>query len=494
MFTDPDLETVGPYRLQKIIGSGTTGTVRLATHSQTGAAVALKIISKSSFEQKPDLQVRVRREIALMQIVNHPNILRLLDVYESPNHLHMVLEYAEHGELFDFLVARRSLSERVALDFFRQITLGLEYLHSHGICHRDLKPENILLDRTNRVKIADFGFARWVRRDVTDPPCGSPHYAAPEVFSEMPYDGRRADIWSLGVILFALLAGYLPFDAPSMLHLIEKVKVGCFEMPPFDDDLSDLIRSMLSVDPLMRPSITEIKSSPVFTRGLPPAYRLPQPLPLSAIPLLQNPATIPPWVLTVVRHIGYDDEELRADLSEDSVSMAKVFVAMLTARQCSAQIPWNGGAAPDAGVLAGPPFMAPAAGASPDRADPFRRRVQRPVALTVRSVADRPEWCVDPDPGLELAEEVIVAGLPLCDVVACAQRAAGEAGLEFLHPDPETLFCRSDELVATVCTTVSSEDRVVVGAVLHHGRVELFKEFTMRMAELLKQEADAEST
>ncbi|OHT06536.1 CAMK family protein kinase [Tritrichomonas foetus] len=199
-------QTLGPYIVQRVLGEGTTGKVKLAYHKETGEQVAIKIISKSSFEQKPNLQMKVQREIALMRVVDHPNILNLIDVLESHRHLCMVLEYAQNGELFDFLVLRRFLPIEMAMDFFRQIVLAIEYLHFHGICHRDLKPENILLDANNRIKIADFGFARWIKSRVTDTSCGSPHYAAPEVIRGIPYDGRCADIWSLGVILYALLA------------------------------------------------------------------------------------------------------------------------------------------------------------------------------------------------------------------------------------------------------------------------------------------------
>ena len=156
----PKVSTVGPYILQRILGEGTTGKVKLAYHKDTGEQVAIKIISKSSFDQKPNLQMKVRREIALMRVINHPNILNFIDVYESQRHLCIILEYAQNGELFDFLVARRFLPVDMAMDFFRQIVLALEYLHFHQICHRDLKPENILLNKFNRIKIADFGFAR----------------------------------------------------------------------------------------------------------------------------------------------------------------------------------------------------------------------------------------------------------------------------------------------------------------------------------------------
>jgi BR serine/threonine kinase len=142
-----------------------------------------------------------------MRLFDHPHLLKLIEVYESAHHLYIVLEHAEHGELFDLLISAKSLPLILAMKIFREIIYGLEFLHSIAICHRDLKPENILLNQFNDIKIGDFGFARWMRRNIAETSCGSPHYAAPEVVRGIPYDGRAADIWSCGVILFALLSG-----------------------------------------------------------------------------------------------------------------------------------------------------------------------------------------------------------------------------------------------------------------------------------------------
>jgi BR serine/threonine kinase len=196
---------IGDYDLLETLGEGTTGKVRLAKHSVTGDLVAIKIIRKSDFVQRPILQQKIEREISLMKLMDHPHILKLLDVLDSPRHIHLVLEYAENGELFDYVVRAQTLRVDVALEIFRQIIYGLDYLHSLSICHRDLKPENILLDGNGQIRIADFGFARWMRAKIAETSCGSPHYAAPEVIRGLPYDGCAADIWSAGVILYALL-------------------------------------------------------------------------------------------------------------------------------------------------------------------------------------------------------------------------------------------------------------------------------------------------
>ena len=165
----------------------------------------MKIIKKHQFDSSPEILLKIRREISLMRVLNHPHLLKLIDVYESKNRLFIILEYAAHGELFDYLSQQGYLAPEVAMKFFRQIIYGLDYLHSNSICHRDLKLENILLDEHDNLKIADFGFARWMKSNIAETSCGSPHYAAPEVIKGLPYDGRASDIWSCGVILYCLL-------------------------------------------------------------------------------------------------------------------------------------------------------------------------------------------------------------------------------------------------------------------------------------------------
>jgi BR serine/threonine kinase len=202
----PDPRQIGAYRVIRTLGAGATGKVKLAEHAASGRAVAIKIIKKANLAGQPALRQKIEREVALMRLLDHPQILRLLDVVDGADALHLVLEYAQNGQLFDFLARAGRLAAAAALDVFRQLIYGLDYLHARAICHRDLKPENLLLDGSGRVRIADFGFARWMRTKVADTPCGAPHYAAPEVIHGQPYDGCAADIWSAGVILYALLA------------------------------------------------------------------------------------------------------------------------------------------------------------------------------------------------------------------------------------------------------------------------------------------------
>lgn len=196
---------LGPYILLQELGAGAIGKVRLAVHTETQQTFAIKIISKAAFQKRPELQNKIQREISLMRLFTHPHLLKLIDVLESPRHLYIVLEYASNGSLFEYIVKAGRLPHDVAARIFRQIIYGLEYLHSLGICHRDLKPENILIDANLNIKIADFGFAKLLKGSITETACGSPHYAAPEVIKGIPYDGRRADVWSCGVVLYALI-------------------------------------------------------------------------------------------------------------------------------------------------------------------------------------------------------------------------------------------------------------------------------------------------
>jgi BR serine/threonine kinase len=333
---------IGDYQVLELLGAGNSAKVKLARHINTGQLVAVKILKKANLTKKPILYGKLQREIALLSLFDHPHILRIYEVFESDSHLYIVTEYAENRELFDLLVARKRLPENEAIDFFREIIYALEYLHHHGICHRDLKPENLLLDGNLTLRIADFGFARWMRSDVTSTSCGSPHYTAPEVIRAQPYDGRIADVWSSGIILFTMLAGRRPFDDSSLRHLLLKIKKGEFEMPQFEDEIQDLIGRILVVDPGKRITIPEIKKHPAFLHGLPEGYVLPSPVPLPRIVVPVDTGSVQPQLLKVLRQVGYhSDEDLLSDLGSAEHTMAKVFHYMLTRAVDRASLPWG---------------------------------------------------------------------------------------------------------------------------------------------------------
>ncbi|ODQ49393.1 hypothetical protein PICMEDRAFT_57440 [Pichia membranifaciens NRRL Y-2026] len=280
---------VGPWRLGRTLGKGSTGRVRLAKHTTTGQLAAIKIVPKNIIDfdgsnsasnnnqrkkkrkQKVDengLPYGIEREIIIMKLISHPNIMALYDVWENKNELYLVLEYVEGGELFDFLISNGRLGEQDAVKYFRMIINGVSYCHKFNICHRDLKPENILLDKNGKIKIADFGMAALeTQQKLLETSCGSPHYASPEIVAGKTYHGSPSDVWSCGVILFALLTGHLPFDDPNIRQLLLKVQTGKFHMPSnLSDEAKDLIWSMLRVNPNERISIDKISQHPLMLR------------------------------------------------------------------------------------------------------------------------------------------------------------------------------------------------------------------------------------
>ncbi|ORY33799.1 hypothetical protein BCR39DRAFT_519287 [Naematelia encephala] len=210
----------------------------------------------------------IEREIVIMKLIDHPNVMSLYDVWETAKELYLVLEYVEGGELFDYLVSCGRLHPDEASRYFQQIVAGVDYCHRFNICHRDLKPENLLLDAEKNIKIADFGMAALEPSDrLLETSCGSPHYASPEIVAGLSYHGAASDIWSCGVILFALLTGRLPFDDENIRVLLQKVKNGRFAMPAdLPADAKDLITRMLVVDPEKRITMAEIMRHPFFQR------------------------------------------------------------------------------------------------------------------------------------------------------------------------------------------------------------------------------------
>lgn len=270
---------IGPWKLGKLIGQGASGRVRHAVNTSTGLQAAIKIVPKQilassrmsirDVSAKQDkMTLGIEREIVIMKLIEHPNVLGLMDVYETSKELYLILEYVAGGELFDYLVSKGRLRPTEARAYFRQIIFGLHYCHSFNICHRDLKPENLLLDGSKRtVKVADFGMAALQPNEkMLETSCGSPHYASPEIVSGKSYKGTASDIWSCGIILFALLCGRLPFDDPNIQTLLGKVRLGKFDMPDYlESHAKDLIWKMLTVDPEKRYKMRDIMRHPWFT-------------------------------------------------------------------------------------------------------------------------------------------------------------------------------------------------------------------------------------
>ncbi|XP_041710929.1 MAP/microtubule affinity-regulating kinase 3 isoform X7 [Coregonus clupeaformis] len=249
---------VGNYRLLKTIGKGNFAKVKLARHILTGREVAIKIIDKTQLN--PNSLQKLFREVRIMKILNHPNIVKLFEVIETERTLYLVMEYASGGEVFDYLVAHGRMKEKEARAKFRQIVSAVQYCHQKHIVHRDLKAENLLLDADMNIKIADFGFSNeFTMGNKLDTFCGSPPYAAPELFQGKKYDGPEVDVWSLGVILYTLVSGSLPFDGQNLKELRERVLRGKYRIPFYmSTDCENLLKRFLVLNPAKRGTLEEI--------------------------------------------------------------------------------------------------------------------------------------------------------------------------------------------------------------------------------------------
>ncbi|KAI8368795.1 kinase-like domain-containing protein [Choanephora cucurbitarum] len=244
LFTEPNHQkstSFGPYELLQTLGEGEFGKVKLGVHVETGQEVAVKLIKK---ERGANNRIsKIEREVSILRTLSHPYIVKLHNVIETEKHIGIILEYAPGGELFEHILAHRYLKEKDAKRFFAQLISGVYYMHKRKIVHRDLKLENILLDKNRNIVVTDFGFANQFASaadDMMATTCGSPCYAAPElVINPGLYAGSAVDVWSCGVILYAMLCGFLPFDDdPSN---------------PDSDDINQLYRYILSTE-LMFPS------------------------------------------------------------------------------------------------------------------------------------------------------------------------------------------------------------------------------------------------
>ena len=300
-----------------------------AINSDTKEAVAIKILDKEKIQQQ-NMGNQIKKEISIMKVVHHPNVVQLKEVLASRTKIFIVLELVTGGELFDSIVKEGKFSDDKARKYFRQLIHGLSYCNTKGVCHRDLKPENLLLDQNANLKISDFGVSAGEggeeRSDerkgpseaiaervvnycsggmllslhssplALTPPiqpsqlsalytggddgetnqrtlllhttCGTPNYVAPEVLEDKGYDGKKADIWSCGVILYVLLAGFLPFDEKKMADLFRKIQAAEVQYPAwFSDEVKDLLGMILTASPGDRATISTIQEHPWYTKG-----------------------------------------------------------------------------------------------------------------------------------------------------------------------------------------------------------------------------------
>ncbi|XP_011307582.1 serine/arginine repetitive matrix protein 2 [Fopius arisanus] len=246
------------FDIIKKLGQGTYGKVQLGINKETGQEVAIKTIKKCKIETEADL-IRIRREIQIMSSVQHPNIIHIYEVFENREKMVLVMEYAAGGELYDYLSERKVLAEEEARRIFRQISIAVFYCHKHKICHRDLKLENILLDQSGNAKIADFGLSNvFDDHRLLNTFCGSPLYASPEIVKGTPYHGPEVDCWSLGVLLYTLVYGAMPFDGSNFKRLTRQISASDYFEPKCPSPASPLIKDMLTKCPSRRADIERI--------------------------------------------------------------------------------------------------------------------------------------------------------------------------------------------------------------------------------------------
>ncbi|XP_027354649.1 CBL-interacting serine/threonine-protein kinase 12-like isoform X2 [Abrus precatorius] len=262
---------LGRFEIGKLLGHGTFAKVYYARNIKSGEGVAIKVIDKEKI-LKGGLVAHIKREISILRRVRHPNIVQLFEVMATKTKIYFVMEYVRGGELFN-KVAKGRLKEEAARKYFQQLISAVGFCHARGVYHRDLKPENLLLDENGNLKVSDFGLSAvsdQIRQDgLFHTFCGTPAYVAPEVLARKGYDGAKVDLWSCGVVLFVLMAGYLPFHDQNVMAMYKKIYRGEFRCPRwFSPDLSRLLTRLLDTKPETRIAIPDIMENKWFKKGV----------------------------------------------------------------------------------------------------------------------------------------------------------------------------------------------------------------------------------
>ena len=301
---------IGQFVLGEKLGQGTFGVVVIGTHQITGEKVAVKILDKEKILQETD-KSRLEREIKILKNMRHNNIVHLYDVKETPTSLYIIMEYICGKELFEYIIYNKKLSELEACKLYQQIISGIEYLGKIKVVHRDIKPENLLLDNKNNIKIVDFGLSNsYPKNELLTTACGSPCYAAPEMINGEKYYGLKADIWSSGIVLYAMLCGYLPFEEADNEKLYKKITEGKFKTPNFlSDSAKDFLHRILTTDPKNRITIPQMKKHPWFNL-INPKINMSEGLLLDKVivPIDEN------IIYIMVNQYKFNGEEIRTNL------------------------------------------------------------------------------------------------------------------------------------------------------------------------------------
>ncbi|KAH8860264.1 Serine/threonine-protein kinase par-1 [Schistosoma japonicum] len=325
-----DQPHVGKYRFIRTIGKGNFAKVKLASHVITGQQVAIKIIDKTQLS--PSSRQKLFREVRLMKLLDHPNIVKLFEIIDNDKILYLVMEYASGGEVFDYLVAHGRMKEKEARAKFRQIVSAVQYCHQKHIIHRDLKAENLLLDVDMNIKLADFGFSNEFSPGTKlDTFCGSPPYAAPELFQGKKYDGPEVDVWSLGVILYTLVSGSLPFDGQTLRELRERVLRGKYRIPFYmSTDCESLLKKMLVLNPSKRYTLEMVMKDRWMNTGYEDNVLSPY--------IEPEPDYTDPVRIEIMVNMGFSRDEIEKSLTQGNFDDIMATYLLLDRRRSSLDI------------------------------------------------------------------------------------------------------------------------------------------------------------
>ncbi|KNE63490.1 CAMK/CAMKL/KIN1 protein kinase [Allomyces macrogynus ATCC 38327] len=305
---------VDKYRIGRTIGEGSIGKVKLAM-DDTGQKYAVKIIDRSKIASVPGAEARIAREAAVLSLLDHPHIVRMIDAIATPTHFFLVMEHVPGGQVLDLIVANGALPLHLVRKYACQLLSAIEYCHHHHIAHRDLKIENLLLDAKGDLKVIDFGLCNYFDRNTLFLTfCGSVYFASPELLSAQPYAGAATDVWSAACILFVMAYGRVPFDAPSLPALHAKIKTAdvAFPVPesPTAQALQDLLHNMLVADPVLRWSIEHVKAHPWLAAAVPAVCAPPavpdRSLKKIALMALFTPGLDHTWAHQMLAHGAHD--------------------------------------------------------------------------------------------------------------------------------------------------------------------------------------------
>ncbi|XQJ28765.1 5'-AMP-activated protein kinase catalytic subunit alpha, putative [Leishmania guyanensis] len=322
-------QMIGSYVIRETIGRGSFGKVKKGRHVHTGEYVAIKILNRQKLKSA-NMDRKIHREIEILQLFSHPNICRLYEVISTPTDMYLIMEYVEGGELYDYIVQKGRVRESEARYIFQQIVCAIEYCHHFRVVHRDLKPENILLGTGLQVKLIDFGLSNITKDgEFLATSCGSPNYAAPEVISGKLYFGPEVDVWSCGVILYALLCGCLPFDEDSIPLLFSKIKKGKYAMPSnMQAGPRELIQQILVVDPLVRLTVPQIRDNAWFNQRLPMRLSYSE-----SIFSVKEDRILSVLVSETAKRLGVRDRDVRKELEHGSGAAYVAYNILLDARR-----------------------------------------------------------------------------------------------------------------------------------------------------------------